>query len=156
MNESYFTFPYHWILFNVSLNRHYASLNTLRLRPDSDVTIVQYDSTTLDYRLQQSLYHRSIGGLFFALTWSSYSFAVYKIHSTVEAITFEPFGRWSNETGLLDERSTRILSRRRRDLKGRTISVSMVLTNNDSINHLDDYRYGLDHTPLHRPSILFI
>lgn len=76
---------------------------------------------------------------------SWFSFAVYKIHSELGAITFEPFGRWNTETGLLDQRTTRILSRRRRDLIGRTISVSMVLTNNDSINHLNDYRYDFAH-----------
>lgn len=59
----------------------------------------------------------------------------------MEVVTLEPFGEWSDEIGLLDQRSTRILSRRRRDLLGRTISVSMVISNNDSLNHLHDYRY---------------
>lgn len=141
VNESYFAFPYHWLLFNVSLDRHYASLNVLRLRPDSDVTIVQQESATNDYRLQLSLlsyyYYMSFSW------WNEccLSFSVYKIQSRVEPIIFEPFGRWSPESGLVDHRSTRILSRRRRDLKGRPISISTVLTNNDSINHLDDYRW---------------
>lgn len=52
-NESYYRFPYHWILFNVSLISHRSSLNALRLLPDSDVTIVHYNETSNDYRLQQ-------------------------------------------------------------------------------------------------------
>lgn len=60
----------------------------------------------------------------------------------MKVVAFEAFGKWSDETGLLDQRSTRILSRRRRNLLGRTISVSMVISNNDSLNHLNDYRYG--------------
>lgn len=52
----------------------------------------------------------------------------------------EHFGTWNYENGLIDQRSTRILSKRRRDLMGRVTSVAMVLTNNDSINHLTDQR----------------
>lgn len=51
----------------------------------------------------------------------------------------EHFGTWNNKSGLFDRRTTRILSKRRRDLRGRVVSVAMVLTNNDSINHLTDY-----------------
>lgn len=144
MNESYFAFPYHWILFNVSMSRQSLSLRMLRLRPDSDVTVYTYNDTSNDYRLQQSLFDLSISFKFLCNSkWLS-RFAVYKIHSKSENIICEPFGKWSSENGLFDERSTRILSRRRRNLMGRTISVSMVLTNNDSINHLHDYRYEYD------------
>lgn len=66
---------------------------------------------------------------------------VYKTHANSSTAYYETFGRWNYDDGLIDERSTRILSKRRRDLKGRVVSVSMVLTNNDSMNHLTDYRY---------------
>lgn len=58
MEESYFAFPYHWILFNVSLIGDRTLLNELRVLPDSDVTIVHYNDTTNDYRMQQSLCQR--------------------------------------------------------------------------------------------------
>lgn len=52
----------------------------------------------------------------------------------------EYFGTWNSKNGLVDRRTTRILSKRRRDLRGRSVSVAIVLMNNDSINHLTDYR----------------
>lgn len=64
----------------------------------------------------------------------------YKTHKEMTFLYKEIFGTWSESNGLVDERSTRILSKRRRNLMGRTVSVAMVLTNNDSINHLTDYR----------------
>lgn len=54
MEESYFAFPYHWILFNVSLISDRILLNELRVLPDSDVTIVHYNDITHDYGIQQS------------------------------------------------------------------------------------------------------
>lgn len=51
----------------------------------------------------------------------------------------EFFGTWNSKSGLIDRRTTRILSKRRRDLRGRIVSAAIVLTNNDSINHLTDY-----------------
>lgn len=138
MEDSLFAFPYHWILFNVSLIGDRSLLDELRVLPDSDVTVVHYNDTTNDYRLQQSLCQVLIR--VYAIYNFSGWFVVYKIDANEEVVTFEAFGRWSDETGLLDQRSTRILSRRRRDLLGRTISVSMVISNNDSLNHLTDYR----------------
>lgn len=70
-----------------------------------------------------------------------HSVAVYKTHTNEVKVIYEHFGVWSFENGLVDERSTRILSKRRLDLMRRKISVSMVLTHSDSLNHLTDYRY---------------
>lgn len=69
----------------------------------------------------------------------SHLISVYKIESHASPI-HEKFGKWHFKEGLIDHRSSRVLSRRRRNLMGRPISVSMVLTNDDSINHLTDYR----------------
>lgn len=66
---------------------------------------------------------------------------VYKTHANSSVVYYENFGVWDPNNGFVDERSTRILSKRRRDLQGQVISIAMVLTNNDSINHLTDYRY---------------
>lgn len=67
-------------------------------------------------------------------------FSVYKTHANAATVNYEHFGVWSFEGGILDERTTRILSKRRQDLMGREVSVSMVLTDDDSLNHLTDYR----------------
>lgn len=48
------------------------------------------------------------------------------------------FGYWNDSSGLIDSRETRILSRRRRNLNGKVLKSIAVVTNNDSIGHLDD------------------
>lgn len=40
----------------------------------------------------------------------------------------------------MDLRETRILSRRRRNLNGKILKSIAVVTNNDTINHLDDIK----------------
>lgn len=55
---------------------------------------------------------------------------------------YENFGHWNFQNGLSDIRTTRVLSRRRRNLKGYRLIAPMVFTQNGSENHLDldDYR----------------
>lgn len=55
---------------------------------------------------------------------------------------FENFGHWSFKDGLVDIRSTRILSRRRRDLMGHRLIAPTVFVQKDAEKHLDldDYR----------------
>lgn len=55
---------------------------------------------------------------------------------------FEDFGTWNREGGLNDMRTTRILSKRRRNLQGHQFKGSAVFPNKDSEKHmdLDDYR----------------
>lgn len=57
----------------------------------------------------------------------------------MKSLIHEPFGKWDLKNGLIDCRSTRIISRRRKNLLGKVLIASIVLTNNDSINHMDDY-----------------
>lgn len=52
----------------------------------------------------------------------------------------EYFGTWSLDRGIEDKRTTRIISRRRRNLQRHTLPASMVILNNDSLSHLTDYR----------------
>lgn len=42
-----------------------------------------------------------------------------------------------------DMRTSLITSRRRQDLRGVKLRASMVVTNNDTLNHLTDYQYEL-------------
>lgn len=54
----------------------------------------------------------------------------------------ETFGYWSNENGLTDLRESRILSRRRRDFRGKILKSTLIVTQNESISQLDDLRYA--------------
>lgn len=71
-------------------------------------------------------------------------FADYKIHKTLDYAIREPFGTWQNRLDapfvrFQDDRETRILSRRRRDLRGMNMQASMVILNNASLDHLTDH-----------------
>lgn len=44
------------------------------------------------------------------------------------------------EESFADYRTTAITSRRRQNLQGLTLQASMVITNNDTLNHLSDHR----------------
>lgn len=68
--------------------------------------------------------------------------AVYKLDEEQTNFTRETFGYWSSENGLVDLRETRILSRRRRNLRKKVLKSTLIVVNtNSSINHLDDLRY---------------
>lgn len=54
-------------------------------------------------------------------------------------LTFEEFGKWNEHDRLLDTRPSRIISRRRKDLQGTLLNTAVVIVNNDTLNHLDDY-----------------
>lgn len=64
----------------------------------------------------------------------------YRIDKYMEAI-HEVYGFWSTESGLVDQRSSRIVSRRRVDLQGKVITSSFVVLNNDSIHHMTDFAF---------------
>lgn len=66
---------------------------------------------------------------------------MYKIAET-KPLIYEDFGQWSHTRGLIDLRPTRILSRRRRDLKGHQFKATAVFVEEGSENHtdLDDYQ----------------
>lgn len=62
---------------------------------------------------------------------------MYKISKSTKLV-YEPFGTWSENYGLVDLRTSPINSRRRKNLQGATIVSSLVITHNDSLNHLED------------------
>lgn len=63
---------------------------------------------------------------------------IYRVDMSMPLI-FETFG--NIESGqFIDYRSTSITSRRRQNLCGLHLKASMVVTNNDTLNHLTDYR----------------
>lgn len=63
---------------------------------------------------------------------------LYRIDMTMPMIV-ESFGQISNNV-FTDQRITPIVSRRRSNLFGLRLNASMVLTDNDTLNHLMDYR----------------
>lgn len=53
----------------------------------------------------------------------------------------ELYGKWiSSSRKIEDMRKTAVTSRRRQNLKKALMKASMVVTNNDTLNHLTDYR----------------
>lgn len=57
-------------------------------------------------------------------------------------LIIETFGEWNemNDT-FSDLRKNKITSRRRQNLLGAKLTASMVVTNNETMNHLEDYQY---------------
>lgn len=45
----------------------------------------------------------------------------------------------------IDYRETKVISRRRQNLRGINLKASIVITNNDTLNHLNDYRCKKKH-----------
>lgn len=72
---------------------------------------------------------------------SGKSFVIQQFYriSMAMPLIFENFGRISNGV-FLDHRITPITSRRRSNLLGLCLNASMVITDNDTVNHLTDYR----------------
>lgn len=61
--------------------------------------------------------------------------------SAEKPLIFEEYGSWRIKTGLNDVRRTRILSKRRRDLRGHQLVAANVYIKNESLYHgLDDYK----------------
>lgn len=67
------------------------------------------------------------------------SFLVYKVDEHSPLI-HEIYGYWSAERGLTDLRETRILSRRRRNLREKVLKSTLILTRNDTHKYLDDLK----------------
>lgn len=67
---------------------------------------------------------------------------VYKIGRS-EPFKYEDFGHWGYGDGLVDSRSSGILARRRRNLRGHRLRAATVFLEPGSENHtdLDDYQF---------------
>jgi len=65
----------------------------------------------------------------------------YKTDANSDEIRYERFGVWHPQSGgIVDERNTKIISRRRANLHGKLITSSYVALNKNSRNHLTDFR----------------
>jgi hypothetical protein len=63
----------------------------------------------------------------------------YKTETNAMEIHYEKYGSWSSERGIIDERESKIISRRRGNLRGKLITSSYVLLDRNSENHLTDF-----------------
>lgn len=111
IDERLFGHPYRWLIFlnNDEIHQKVSAL------PDSDILIAT--STADGFNLQQ----------------------FYKVEPTSTEIHYEHFGMWNSENGLVDERKVKIISRRRKNLHGKQMTVSYVHLNKASRNHLTDF-----------------
>lgn len=107
-----FSHPYRWIIF-ADDDRIFRDIPAL---PDSDLVIARANNES-GFALKQ----------------------FYKIEESSVEILHENYGFWSLQSGIVDERSTSIISRRRSNLRGKLITSSYVALNKNSKNHLTDY-----------------
>jgi hypothetical protein len=63
----------------------------------------------------------------------------YKIEASLDEIYEEHYGVWSLQSGIVDERKSTIISRRRSNLHGKLITTSYVHLNRSSRAHLMDF-----------------
>ncbi|GAB0093100.1 uncharacterized protein DMENIID0001_081610 [Sergentomyia squamirostris] len=114
----HFAHPLRWILVTESLSSFELQdvMESLPLRLDSYVILAEVVNST-----NLSLKH------------------VFKLNPNTP-IKHEDYGGWSPSGGISDIRPTRILSRKRSNLHGTRLSAAIVLTNDDSKNHLYDQK----------------
>lgn len=89
--------------------------NSIQALPDSDVLIAQ--ATNDGFALKQ----------------------FYKTETNAREIHYENYGSWSVESGIVDERETKIISRRRENLRGKVLTSSYVHIDKKTKNHLTDF-----------------
>lgn len=89
--------------------------SSIRALPDNDILIAQ--ATNEGFNLKQ----------------------FYRIEATSTETHYENYGSWSLQSGIVDERATKIISRRRENLRGKLITTSYVALNKNSRNHLTDF-----------------
>lgn len=64
---------------------------------------------------------------------------IYRIDMSMPLI-IEQFGEITDDSNFIDYRSSYITSRRRQNLFGMHFKASMVVTDNDTLDHLTDYQ----------------
>lgn len=69
---------------------------------------------------------------------------VYKIRNSSQILREENFGVWTNNTGLVDQRTSNIIARRRKNLHKELLLINTAMLHKDSFQYLDTYR-GKEH-----------
>ncbi|XP_063697767.1 ionotropic receptor 75a-like [Culicoides brevitarsis] len=65
---------------------------------------------------------------------------IYKVRTEKNHTYEENYGKWSNSTGLVDERSNKVIAVRRKNLKKEDLIVSVTFLSNASLEHVYDYK----------------
>lgn len=109
-----FAAPYRWIITNSNDTRETIThlFSKINILVDSEVIIV-----TKDYSLTK----------------------IYKLTTNSKPIV-ESFGYWEKDLGLNITEKERITAKRRKNLSGTVLNTCIVITNNDTFNHLTDKR----------------
>lgn len=76
---------------------------------------------------------------------------LFKTHRKSQNVKIENYAQWTPEYGLVYDTSSRL---RRRKTLNVTLNACLVITNNDSLNHLTDKRYVLKSTHFDRGKYL--
>ena len=106
-----FSDPYRWLIFI----EDEKILNNIRALTDSDILLAK--SSNDSFILKQ----------------------FYKIEFSSNEIIYENYGTWNNESGIKDERSSKIISKRRENLRGKQITTSYVILNPNTRYHMSDF-----------------
>lgn len=134
VDDQYLSHPYRWIIFRQSSNQLPLNFYEVNALVDSNIILADWLNSTFTLS-QCKLTPRS----FDKKKFQFFPSLVYKVENGSETIR-EPFGIWNSKHGLIDHRQSAVLSKRRSDLRGAELVLSFVLINNDSINHLTDYK----------------
>lgn len=99
-----------------SENRFLATIEKLSISSKSEIFYIKKQNTMTSLEIQQ----------------------IYRVDMSMPLIV-EQFGIIANGQ-LIDFRDKPVTSQRRQNLFGLTLTASMVVTNNDTLSHLTDYR----------------
>lgn len=118
--ERLFATPFKWIVsydYSYDVADLIENFTELNLLVDSDVTVAIMENQET-FSLQK-IYKRHVNG----------------------SMLVENIGNWTKRHGFVDNGYEKIIYKRRRDLKKTILNSCIVITNNDSLNHLTDKRY---------------
>lgn len=143
VDGKYFAHPYRWILIDAKTE----SIQHLNFLPGSNIILANQNPNSKEFTLNQGSisFVQFLKKLVFRVEFFSRNFfsqSAYKIGKG-DSLIYENFGHWNFQDGLHDFRPTRVLSRRRRDLRGYRLIAPMVFITNGSEEHkdLDDFRF---------------
>lgn len=120
IDTSLFRHPYRWIIFT----ENDTILRSIEALVDSDVLIPQASNGGGHDDVAAAMYNLK---------------QFYKIEENSHEIYYEHYGMWSSQSGIVDERKSTVISRRRANLHGKLITSSYVYLNASSRAHLMDF-----------------
>lgn len=119
MDKYFLEHPFHWLLF-VTEN-HIPLFKNASILLASNV-VLAYRNVQMEFKLIQ----------------------VYKVRNSSETLRIESFGKWNNETGLVDQRSSSIIARRRKNFHKELLLINTAMLFKDSFQYLYTYK-GKEH-----------